>query len=194
MRVALLLVILIASVLAQTPNKPVWPKAASASLLIEGWSEDRHERHFLRWFYDEAAGKERLEGPQRFHEEFFWTTTIIDSTAQKEWFVIHQEGLTTCYVGTYNHSLPHPNWDNIRFVGKAEINYRPVNHWIERGPDRDISQIYSRVDSGQVARIDFEDRRRRALSVEFYEFDAGTQDPSLWDLPSQIKNICNVVP
>jgi len=109
--------------------------------------------------------------------------------------VIHQEGLTTCYVGTYNHSLPHPNLDNIRYVGKAEIGYRQVNHWIERGPEnRDISQIYSRADNGQVVRIDFEDRRRRALAVEFHEFDAGTQDPTLWDLPAPIKNICNVVP
>jgi len=183
------------TVWSQTPTKPVWPKAASASLFIEGWGEERRERIFVRWFYDETAGKERLDGTQRFEGELYFTNTILDATTQKEWFVVHQPGLVSCWVGAWNHSLPHPNFDNARFAGKAEIDYRVVNHWIERGPDgRDISQIYDRADNGQIVRIDFEDRRRRALSVHFHEFNAGTQDPSLWDLPAQIKNICNQIP
>jgi len=195
MRVAFLLAILVAAVYTQTPpQKPVWPNAASASIFVEGWGERRDERHFFRWFYDETAGKERIEGPQRWEGELYWTETILDTKAQKEWFVVHQGSLVTCFVGTNNHSLPHPDFTTAVYRGKAEIGNRIVDHWIERRENRDVSSIYDRADTREIVRIDFEDRRRQTVTVHFYEFDAGTQDPSLFDLPAAIKNICNQIP
>jgi len=193
MRVAIILAILVVAVFAQT--KPIWPTAASASIFVEGWSDVPEERHFLRWFYDEAAKKERVEGPQRHLGELYWTETLLDTTLAKEWFVVHQPGLVICYVGKTNRTLPHPDFTQARFVGKAEINYRVVDHWIERRENRDFSQIYDRVDNGEIVRIDIDDPRRdHAVSFHFHEFDAGTQDPSLWVLSPEIIAICNEVP
>jgi hypothetical protein len=183
---------LFALALAQT--KPVWPQAASASIFVEGWSERREDNHFFRWFWDEAAGKERIDGPQRFQGEFYWTTLIADTVAKKEALVVRQGSLTSCFVRPYNRSLPNPNFANARFVGKAEIGYRVVDHWVERSPQgNDIAQIYDRSDNYEIVRIDV-DRNGRALTVNFHEIDVGPQSPTLWILPDAILAICNTVP
>jgi len=192
MKIVIVIALLVAVALAQ--QKPVWPKAASASIFLEGWGEDRpEERHFFRWFYDQAAGKERLDGIQFHLGERYWTETIIDTITKREYFVVYQGNLVTCYNRPHNRSLPNPNFDNARFIGKAEIDYRVVNHWTERSPEgRDISQIYDRADNGEIVRID-DHRRERVLIVHFHEFDAGTQDSALFVLPDDVKAICNTV-
>jgi len=138
-------------------------------------------------------GKERIEGPRRFQGEEYWTVSIADTTAKKEWFVVHQGSLIQCFVRPYNRSLPHPNFDRAVFVGKAEINYRVVNHWVERSPDgRDVAQIYDRADNGAIVRFD-NDNAGRVLTVHFHEINIGTQSPTLWVLPDAVNAICNSV-
>jgi hypothetical protein len=183
---------LVAAVFAQ--QKPVWPQAASASIFVEGWDRERpEERHFFRWFYDQAAGKERLDGIQRHRGELYWTETIVDTVQKREYFVVHQGSLVACYNRPHNRSLPSPNFDRAVFVGKAEIGYRVVNHWVERSPEgRDVHSIYDRVDNGQIVRVD-NHREERAVVFHFHEFDVGTQDSSLFVLPDAIKAICNIV-
>jgi len=95
---------------------------------------------------------------------------------------------------TFTNANGFANFDRARFVGKAEISYRIVNHWVERSPDgRDISQIYSLADaSGKILRVDLDDPgRERAMTFHFHEFDIGSQDASLWVVPPAIKAICN---
>jgi len=196
MRTFFLLTILLALVYSQDPAKPKWPAAASTSVLVEGWTERGEDRHFFRWYYDETLGKERLDGPERFLDEWFWSTRIIDVKSQQEWFVAYQESLTACWTGKTNITLPHPNFSRVRYIGKAEIDHRVVDRWIERdATGRDVSQIYDRADNQEIKRIDFANPgRARALSIHFHEFDAGTQDPSLWVLPAEILAICNQRP
>jgi len=172
------------------------PPAASASVLVEGWTDNREDRHFFRWYYDEAASKERMDGSERFLNEWYRTIRIIDAKAQTQWFVAFQESLVICETGKTNVTLPHPNFNNIRFIGKNTINFRVVDHWTESdSTGRDIAQIFSRDDNGEIVRIDSIDPRRpRPLVVHFYEFNAGTQDPSLWQLPQNILDICNQRP
>jgi len=162
---------------------------------VEGWGERREERHFFRWFYDEASGKERLDGPERFGGEFFLTERILDTKLNKDWFVAYQRDLVTCWVGATNRTLPHPNFNNIRYIGKAEIDHRVVNHWAERSADgRDVHQIFNRADNGELKRIDREDPRKGTVTFHFHEYDAGVQDPALFVLPDAINKICNNIP
>jgi len=137
-----------------------------------------------------------MDGNERYLEEFYRSVRIVDTKAKAEQFVIHQGSLILCFFGATNRTLPHPNLSNLVFIGKAEIDYRVVNLWIERDANaRDIGRIYSRADNGQVVRIDHSDPLLgRALSIHFHEFDAGTQSPSLFILPPEIISICNERP
>jgi hypothetical protein len=137
---------------------------------------------------------ERFDGLQRHHEEFYWTTTIADTITKKEWFVVNQGNLVECYIRPWNRTLPHPNFDRARFRGKAEINNRVVDHWVEVSPEgREVAQVYDTSDGQEIVRIDIE-HRGRALAVHFHELDVGTQNPSLWVLPDAINAICTNVP
>jgi hypothetical protein len=122
---------------------------------------------------------------------------LIDTKLKKEWFVVAQPGLVECFTGADNHSLPHPDFTMARFVGKAEIDYRVVDHWVQRGADgRDVIQVFDRADNGEIKRIDVDARvarRDHAVSLHFHEYNAGAQDPSLFVLPPEIVTICNNV-
>jgi len=191
---SLLFLLFVALVAAQT--RPTWPKAASTSVFAHGWSGP-NERHFFRWFWDESVQKERVDGPRQFRGEEYWTMVILDAKAGKEWFVAYQVDLVTCFDGPTNHTLPHPNFQNARYVGKSMIDYEVCDHWIERLPDgRDGVAIFNRASTGEIVRMDFHDHRHgnRAVTFKFFEFNVGNQDPSLWKIPKAIESICNSVP
>jgi len=155
--------------------------------------EQRDDRQFLRYFFDQTAGKERIDGPRIFGGEFFWTTTILNTMTKREYFIVHQGSLIQCFERATNMSVPKPNFDRARYIGKAEIETNVVDHWIERTPEgRDHISIFNRVDNGQIVRMDFEDGRRpHATTFEFHEWNAGAQDPNLFTVPSSILAICN---
>jgi hypothetical protein len=193
MKLLLILAALIALTIAQ--SKPNWPNAASTSLFIHGW-ERRGDRHFLRWFYDRTTGKERIDGPREFLGEPYWTTTILNTMTHREYHIIHQGSLVLCFERATNMSIPHPNFDRVRYIGKAEFEYNVVDHWIERTAEgRDHLQIYDRVDNFYVVRNDWDDGRRGyATTFEFHEWNVGAQDPALFAIPQAILNICTTVP
>jgi len=101
-----------------------------------------------------------------------------------------------CFERATNFTIPHPNFNNARYIGKAELEFNVVDHWIERDRDgRDFLQIFNRVDTGYVVRTDLDERRRaHVVRFEFHEWDASPQDPNLFVLPQQILAICSTVP
>jgi len=191
MKILLLIATILAVAFAQS-TKPVWPMAASASLFVHGW-ENREDRHFLRYFYDGTLGMERIDGPRRFLGEEYWTTTILNTKTMREYFIAYQGSLVQCYERASNQSLPHPMFDRARYIGKAEIDYVLVDHWIERDHmGRDHLQIFDRADNGMIKRMDWDDQRRgHAVTFQFHEWDVSAQDPSLFMVNSNILAICN---
>jgi len=191
MKVLILITAILALALAQG-MKPVWPMAASTSLFIHGW-EHREDRHFVRFFYDSNLGKERIDGPREFLGEMYWTTTILNTATMREYFIIYQGSLVQCYERASNQSIPHPMFDRARYIGKAEIEYVVLDHWIERDHmGRDHLQIFDRADNGMILRMDFDDGRRpHAVTYQFHEWDVGAQDPNLFMVNSNILAICN---
>jgi len=187
-----LFAVLVTVVLGQT--KPVWPAAASTSLFVHGW-EMRDDRHFFRYFFDQALGKERIDGPRRDHGEFYMTTTILDTTTKREYFIIHQGGLTECYERASNQTIPKPDFAKTHYVGKASIDGVVMDHWVERTADgRDRLGIFDRATDGYIRRMDFDDERRdHAVTFNFHEWDVGSQDKNLFVVPAEILPICNSV-
>jgi len=177
-------------VLALAQQKPVWPVAASTSLLVRGW-ERPDDRHSFRWFYDESLGKERFSGPTRFAGEFWFTETVVDTKTHREVSVIHQEGLVICFNRASNITLPHPNFDTATYVGKSEINYEIVDHWSIAINGRPAFEIYDRVSDQKIVRLDYNDPRRgHTVTYFFYEWDAAPQDPALFTFPADVLAIC----
>jgi hypothetical protein len=112
--------------------KPVWSNAFSASVNVRGWGGHHpHQEHgFFRWFYDSKAGKERFDGPASYKGEFYFTSTYIDVAGKVETWIVYQDSMVECWTNASNAlSLPHPNWNNVQFIGKALVDYETCNHW-----------------------------------------------------------------
>jgi len=193
MKIANIIALLFVTIYAQ--KKPVWPKQFSTSVTIHGWGGEEHRDHFFRWFYDQTQNKDRLSGPQRWLDEWYFSTSIFDHTAKKEWRVYYQEQLFTCFVGPLNTTLPVPNFDAATFIGKAEMDYLIVDHWIERSHDgRVVHQIYDRADNLTPVRLDrAEPMLGRAQTFKFHEWDLAPQDPDVFQLPAAVLANCNTV-
>jgi len=150
----------------------------------------------LRFFYDQALGKERVDTTHDFAGEPYFTSTIHNTVNKREYFIIYQGSLITCFDRPSNGTIPTPHFNRARYIGKAEIELTPVDHWIERDEmGRDFLQIYDRIDNGYIVRMDHDDERRgHAVTFHFHEWNAGSQDPALFSVPSNILAICNSMP
>jgi len=195
MKIILFVALLISLCLAQAPVKPLWPAAASTSIFVENF-ERRETRHFLRYMYDQTQGKERIDGPREWLGEWYWTVTILNTQTKREYFIIYQEDLVECYDRPSNYTIPKPNFDNLRYVGKAEIDLVVADHWMERSPSgRDVLSFFDNANDHYLMRTDFDDERRGHVVIfRFHEWNAHSQDPNLFMVPANILPICNAIP
>jgi len=98
------------------------------------------------------------------------------------------------------HCLITPNFSRAIYIGKAEIDYRVCDQWLERDERaQNVLRVFDRVDNQKIMRMDISEhtrngRRERARTFVFHELDAANQDPDMFDLPQQLKVICNPLP
>jgi len=197
MKVVVLLVLsaLVAIAFAQTPSKPVWPNSFSSSVLRRRSNDPRPS--FTRWFYDFSQKKDRFDGLARWQDEEWLSEIIFDHSSQIEYDIFFQPGVVVCFTNALNHSIPHPTFAGVTYLGKAIINYVPVYHWFERDNARRISfQVWDTQDSRRnIVRIDFDDEaRHRAESLTFLEFDRSPNNPDIYNIPADIKAQCSAAP
>eukprot|EP01121_Diplochlamys_sp_Union-15-3_P006352 TRINITY_DN16848_c0_g1_i1.p1 TRINITY_DN16848_c0_g1~~TRINITY_DN16848_c0_g1_i1.p1 ORF type:complete len:197 (-),score=38.18 TRINITY_DN16848_c0_g1_i1:34-624(-) len=190
--VALFLILFSASVLAQNPSKPVWPKEFSTGVEVDEWN-GRREPHFLRWFYSVTVNKDRFDGVGVWRDEYYYNRVVFDHVQQKEYFVVHQPELVACFVMAINTTLPKPNFENVEYRGTELIDYQLAYRWRENIPDRGITfEYYDSVASREPLRIDVIDERRRTSNTwKFRGFDACTQSPDVFNISPEIQAICN---
>eukprot|EP01121_Diplochlamys_sp_Union-15-3_P015727 TRINITY_DN524_c0_g1_i4.p1 TRINITY_DN524_c0_g1~~TRINITY_DN524_c0_g1_i4.p1 ORF type:complete len:200 (-),score=40.71 TRINITY_DN524_c0_g1_i4:13-612(-) len=193
MKFGLLFIVLFAvSVLSQTPTKPVWPKAFSTSVEVDEWNGQRRP-HFFRWFYDQSQQKDRFDGVTFWLDEAYFSVTIFDHKAGKEWRIFYQREFTTCYQRSINGTLPVPPLDDVEYRGVALIDYQAAYQWRERIPDVGITfEYFDNVISREPVRIDVRDERRGITQTwKFRSFDACIQDSSIFELPQNVQDSCN---
>lgn len=65
----------------------------------------------------------------KFQGTLTYVLVILDTKKQEEHFIAYQRDLVTCEVGKSNHTLPHPNFSNLRFLGQSLIDYEVVDNW-----------------------------------------------------------------
>ena len=65
---------------------------------------------------------------------------------------------------------------------------------IYRTPNnRDFFQFFDVIGSRQPARFDAEFGERPAVQINYMEFDNGSQNKSIFQIPSEILSVCNKV-
>jgi len=193
--IALAFFAFIAVVLAQTPSKPTWPNAFSASVMVHNNREVRPQ--FFRWFYDFSQQKDRGDGLLRWRDEEWFSSIIYDHVTKTEYNLFFQPNLAVCLTNALNRSIPHPTFANVQFLGKGIINYVPVNHWFERDQQRGITfQVWDTQDARRdIVRLDWDDERNhRAGSWTFFEFDRTPNNPDVYKVPAEILAQCTAVP
>jgi len=194
MSVLLLLFVCIAIALAQTPARPKIPNGWSATVAVRRTHEVFPRFH--RWFYDFTAQKDRLDGLVHWRGEYAFATIIFDHKGKMEYHVFYQEEAVVCYYKALNHTLPKPDFANFVYVGKALIDYVPCWHWMHHDlAKRLVFQVYDRQDNRAMARFDFTNERRDFSEYwTFMEYDAGSQDPTLFEVNPIIKPQCTEFP
>jgi len=186
-----LLLAIVVCVLAQTPNKPIWPDGWSATVRVH----NNRERHpgFFRWFWDKAQNKDRIDGIVEWKNEMYLAETIFDHAAGKEYRVYYQGGLVNCFDRPINSTLPKPDFSKFNYVGKAIVNYEPAYQWFFDDKLRGVAvALFDRQDNREILRIDVDDRtRRRSESFIFLEYQVGAQAPEIFQIEKIILDQCN---
>jgi hypothetical protein len=194
MKLLIFIALLIAVAFAQSPAKPVWPSSFSATVVV---SNDRdHRPRFFRWFYDQAANKDRLDGVVEWKGEEYFAEVIFDHRTQTQTNVFYDQDTVTCFEHAINRTLPKPTFNDFDYVGLSLINYAPNLVWNDRLKGRPIFLTYYEAQQGRVpTKFVVHDVQRFFVEEwNFFEFDANKrQDPTLFELPPAIKSICSKV-
>jgi len=175
---------------AQTPSKPVFPPQFSATIT---WSHQMGPPIFGRWFYSQSVNKDRFDGMAEWNGERYFAERIFDATSGFEYDIFYQDNYAACVYRKINGSLPHPNLQAFNYVGKALVGYTPVYVWTFNDTAQRVLLRYEDTEDERAPRrfdVDIE-RFHQATTIEFFEFDAGPQDPELFVIPPEILQNCN---
>jgi len=177
----------------QTPNKPTWPNAFSATLEIHRNNNPRPD--FWRQFFDYTKQVDRFDGLVDFRGDRFFANIYLLHNIGRQYNVLYQFNEVLCFYHPINSTVPKPDFTNWSYGGKALVQYQVADHWYFRDQSRgEFLQYYDNADNTNPLRFDFE-IRRNGTSVDeqwfFHEFDGRSQDPNLFDLPVAVKSICN---
>ena len=180
---------------AATPSTPTWPKAFSASVLVQNVSDPR-STYFWRWFHDLGLNKARLDGFVSFDPNIppVFTKILVDENQKEEFVIAYEIDQVSCYERAVTRPLITPDFSDFTYRGSSIINYITVNQWTAVNSTQNELFIY--YEDAQTR----EPVRFRAFNSEgveeqwtFYEFDAAAQDPNLFELEDPIASICNAV-
>eukprot|EP01087_Luapelamoeba_hula_P009016 TRINITY_DN229_c0_g1_i1.p1 TRINITY_DN229_c0_g1~~TRINITY_DN229_c0_g1_i1.p1 ORF type:complete len:199 (-),score=24.61 TRINITY_DN229_c0_g1_i1:100-696(-) len=190
--VIVLLCFCVAAALA-APPAPLWPAGWSAT--IEYKDSFNPQAGFFRWFWDSRMHKDRVDGISQWHDEYYYAERIFDHAKGTEYAIFFQPGTVNCFTRPINTTMPQPNFSNLRYIGNATVGYQPAFHWFYDDAAMGRTwQVYDRQDNRELLRIDVSHHRnRRAESFTFWEFSAGVQDATLFDVPAQIADQCNAI-
>jgi hypothetical protein len=176
--------------LKANPAPPSWPLGFSASVFANNW-QNQGSNVFFRWFYDQTLDMARIDGLGEWLDEQYWAVQIFDHVHEIQWSVFMQPGFETCFMKKINTTLPVPNFQGAVYAGQAVIGYNPCYHWILTQGSFTM-QYFDNQATREPVRMDFDDASKHmANTLLFMEFDAGAQDATLFQLPTQITATCN---
>ena len=189
----LFLALFAVAAVAITPHHPQWPADFSTTAVINFGGVSRPD--FNRWFYSKELNVDRIDGLAEWEGELYFAERYFNHGIGREYAVFYQrDSSVTCFDRPITNPLPKPDFTNFTYVGEAIIDYVPVYHWIYRTPNnRDFFQFFDVIGSRLPARFDAEFGERPAVQINYMEFDNGSQDKTLFQIPSEIMSVCNKI-
>jgi len=126
-------------------------------------------------------------------QSWYLLNESLTTPKSKRLTFFYQTETVSCYIGPLNHTLPKPNFDRAKYIGKSIHDYTPCYHWLEEDPEQRFSlQYFDTQDTRKPVRMDFSDNERhRAMTFIFHEFDSCPQDKNLFTIPAEIQAQCN---
>eukprot|EP01113_Clastostelium_recurvatum_P018998 TRINITY_DN223_c0_g1_i1.p1 TRINITY_DN223_c0_g1~~TRINITY_DN223_c0_g1_i1.p1 ORF type:complete len:230 (-),score=72.23 TRINITY_DN223_c0_g1_i1:91-741(-) len=176
--------------LAQTPSKPVWPKAFSASVLEEFPGSPPH---FDRLFWDSNLKCERRDGSRSFgpNQRPVRFESIVNFNERIDYEVFFERDQVQCHARPAYGNFTQPDFNQFTYVGRALIGQVVTNFWANQNKTRGTFFSYwEDAVSREPVRMDLLDKENRETRLTFMEFDAAPQDPALFILPDAIKATC----
>eukprot|EP01110_Echinostelium_bisporum_P013747 TRINITY_DN984_c0_g1_i1.p1 TRINITY_DN984_c0_g1~~TRINITY_DN984_c0_g1_i1.p1 ORF type:complete len:196 (-),score=77.92 TRINITY_DN984_c0_g1_i1:80-667(-) len=173
---------------AAAPSTPTWPSAWSGSVLVNNVTNPEYS-YFLRTFVDYKSGSQRWDGFAYFNGLMVFREQIIVGTAGYDiWHVGYDE--ISCYTFTLNGTIPAPDFSQFKYAGQSLIDYEAVNHWVAPDPqDNAFFEYFEGASDREPVRFNLFTRGWEE-SWTFFEFDAGSQDATLFQVPALIESIC----
>jgi hypothetical protein len=186
MIIALFIALAVASV---TPHHPQWPADFSSTVAIHETGKGFPQ--FSRWFYSSAAQIDRIDGLAMWEGEFYFAEQFFNHNTHRVYAVFYQRDSSAFCIDTaLTNPFPKPDFNNFTYAGEALIDYVPVYHWIYRAGN-DFFQFFDSVASRQPVRFDAEFGERPALQINYMEFDSGSQDAAIFQIPSEVSLFYN---
>jgi len=189
--VVLTLLLFVVLVFSQTPSKPVWPTALSATILI---TSPNNPTHYDRYFYDTKLNAERSDGRRVINGVAYYREFIKNATDKVEFEILTslQDGEATCFARASATPILVPNFNNFTYVGKALVGVVTTYLWLDQSrTSNSFYQYFDDVNTRTPVRLDgFDQQRGGEISYAFREVDVGPQDPNLFILPPALKATC----
>jgi hypothetical protein len=171
------------------PEKPTLPPAFSTSIHVQRNYKPYQE--FFRWFRDEKLQKARVDRLTEVKGETIFHSFIYDHSEKKLFAIFYKGDLATCFTKAISGNLTHFDLSEAEFLGKGYVYFDPVYHW-QLETERYHFQLYDTPEpQRQLRKLDFYIKPNgKAGSWTMHEFDAGTQDETLFMINDKIKQSC----
>jgi len=166
-----------------TPT-PVWPPAYSSTMDVFRHSQ---QRFFLsRWFRDEVKKVERLDTSG----ERGWDIDIRRYDLGKRYTIFHHGDEVRCNINNLTTPIPPIDFSGYKWVGKVNVQGRAVDEFDAPTSNHLFTRYYQDVVSFDPIRL--VSGGPNDETIDFYEFDRGTQDSTLFELSIVAPNVvCN---
>jgi len=171
----LLFVIAVFVIAAHAANPvPAWPVAYSATMDIFRHSQQRY--FVARWFRDEQKSIERFDTSGTDG----WDIDIRRYDLGTRYNVYHFNGELACVAANLTTTMSKLDFSAYKWRGKVSINGRAADQFDAPSPNMQYTQYFQDSVSFDPARLVTGGPNDE--TIDFYEFDRGTQDPSLFDV------------
>ncbi|ELR21983.1 uncharacterized protein ACA1_325550 [Acanthamoeba castellanii str. Neff] len=171
------------------PEKPTLPPAFSAAVHVQRNYKPYQE--YFRWFRDEKLQKARVDRLAEVHGETLFHSFIYDHSEQKMFAVFFRGEVATCFTKTIRGNLTHFDLSEAEFLGKSYVYFDPVYHW-QLETDRYHFELFDTPEPHrELRKVSFFIKPNgKAGSWTMHEFDAGSQDESLFMINDKVKQSC----
>jgi len=182
-----------AQITRAAPPTPKFPLQFSASAMITG-SNQRRGPEFIRWFYDSKKDRDRIDGLVDVSGQMMFAERFFLHQTETGYVLLYGGDSITCEKFKLNSTshVPRPSFVNFTYVGESLVRGEPAYVWLDhQDPEFAVTYFESKMSAEPMKWVVTNRRNFQYHAVDLFEWDTGSQDSSLWQLPQTILQTCN---